>query len=88
MRTTYYPADDAQKVLDKGLSELSDRPNDEYRKNIQIGELNALNAVLAIIKYKQIKGFYFEEVPNYNLLFDVSDCKVVARSIQSLHETW
>jgi hypothetical protein len=86
MRATYYSADDAQKVRDKELSELSDRPNDEYRKNIQIGELNAVNAVLAIIKYKQIKGFYFEEIPNYNLLFDVSDCKVVARSIQSLHE--
>jgi hypothetical protein len=66
---------------------MSDRPDDEYRRNIQIGELNALNAVLAIIKYKQFKGFYFEEIPNYHFLFDVSDSKVVARSLQSLHET-
>jgi len=86
MRTTYYSPEDAQKVRDKSLAELSDRPADEYRKNIQIGELNALNAVFAIIKYKQLKGFYFEEIPNYHLLFDVSDCKVAARSIQSLYE--
>lgn len=86
MRVTYYSAEDAQKVKAKELSELFDRPADEYRKNVQIGELNAINAVLAIIKYKQLKGFYFEEIPNYHFLFDVSDCKVAASSIQSLHE--
>jgi hypothetical protein len=86
MRATYYSPEDSEKVKNKALAELSDRPADEYRKNIQIGELNALNAILAIIKYKQLKGFYFDEIPNYHFLFDVSDCKVAARSIQSLHE--
>lgn len=86
MRATYYSPEDAQKVRDKALAELADRPADEYRKNIQVGELNALNAILAVIKYKQIKGFYFEEVPNYHFLFDVSDCKIIAREIASLHE--
>jgi hypothetical protein len=32
--------------------------NDEYAKNIQIAELNALNAVLAVIKWKKLCGFY------------------------------
>ena len=32
---------------------------DEYHQNIQIAELNALNAALAVIKWKKLMGFYF-----------------------------
>jgi hypothetical protein len=32
--------------------------NDEYSRNIQIADLNALNATLAIIKWKKLFGFY------------------------------
>jgi hypothetical protein len=80
MRATFYSADDAQKVKEKGLSELADQPDNLYRTNIQIGELNALNATLAIIKYKQVKGFYFEESPTFHLLFEVADLKIVTES--------
>lgn len=31
---------------------------DVYASNIQVAELNALNAVLAVIKWKKIRGFY------------------------------
>jgi hypothetical protein len=80
LRTTYFSADDGQRVRDKNLVELSDSPENIYRANIQIGELNALNACLAIIRFKQLRGFYVEENPNYNLLFDVSDLKIVGES--------
>ena len=43
----------------------------------KIGELNALNACLAIIKFKQLRGFYFEEAPLFNLLFEIADLKIV-----------
>jgi len=33
-------------------------PDDEYAQNIQIAELNALNAGLAVIRWKKILGFY------------------------------
>jgi molybdopterin/thiamine biosynthesis adenylyltransferase len=33
---------------------------DEYSSNIQVADLNALNAALAIIKWKKICGFYLE----------------------------
>lgn len=36
-----------------------DEPN-EYDKNIQIADLNALNAVLAVIRWKKLRGFYFD----------------------------
>lgn len=76
LRTTYYSAEHGQKVRDKGLAELSDRPQNMYRTNIQIGELNALNACLAVIRFKQLRGFYFEEIPYYHLLFGVGDLHI------------
>jgi len=29
-----------------------------YASNIQVADLNALNAVLAVVKWKKIRGFY------------------------------
>ena len=80
LRTTSYSAEHGQKVREKGLTELAGTPNDLYRTNIQIGELNALNACLAVIRFKQLRGFYFEELPYYNLLFEVGDLKIVGES--------
>lgn len=80
MRVTYYPPDNAQAVRDKGLAEMSDLPDDIYRTNIQISEINALNACLAVIRFKQLRGFYFEEVSYYHLLLEIGDLKVVGES--------
>ena len=68
--------EDGPKVKDLHLAEMTDRPDEEYRTNIQISELNALNACLAVIKYKQVRGFYFEESPVYHLLFEPADLKI------------
>lgn len=40
-----------------------DRRNEDdiYRVYVQIAELNALNAALAVIRYKQLRSFYFDE---------------------------
>lgn len=35
-------------------------PNDEYDQNIQIADLNALNAAMAVIKWKKYYGFYLD----------------------------
>lgn len=38
---------------------IADRDEDaEYETNIQIAELNALNATLAVIRWKRLRGFY------------------------------
>jgi len=57
LRTTYYPVIEAQKIADKKLAPMADYPDDVYQNNIQISELNALNASMAVLKYKQIRGF-------------------------------
>jgi hypothetical protein len=80
LRMTHYSAESAPVVRDKGLAELADNPDNLYRTNIQIGELNALNACLAVIKFKQLRGFYFEELPTYHLLFEVGDLKTVGEA--------
>jgi hypothetical protein len=76
LRVTYYSAERAGELREKGLSSLTDDPNDEYRTNIQISELNALNACLAVLRFKQIRGFYFEELSQHHLLFGVGDLKI------------
>jgi hypothetical protein len=34
--------------------------NDDYNRNIQIADLNALNAALAVVKWKKLMGFYHD----------------------------
>jgi hypothetical protein len=76
-RATYYSEADAPRTRDMELAELTERPADLYRTNIQISELNSLNACMAVIRYKQIRGFYSGVHPYYHLLFDVVDFKIV-----------
>lgn len=84
LRVTYYSPERAGELREKGLSPLTDDPNDEYRTNIQISELNALNACLAVLRFKQVRGFYFDELSQHHLLFGVGDLKVAgdAETIQ------
>ena len=80
LRTTYYSVEHGEVIRDKDLAPLADGPDDEYRTNIQISELNALNASLAVIKFKQLRGFYFEETPYYHLLLNLGQLKIVGDS--------
>jgi hypothetical protein len=77
LRATYFSAEDGALVHAKGLAELTDQPDDQYRNSIQIGELNAFNAALAVIRFKQVRGFYFESSPLHHVLFEIADFKIV-----------
>lgn len=79
LRATYYSVEDAQRLRDLNLAELVDDPADEYRIHIQTGELNALNAALAVIKFKQVRGFYSDKDALNSLVMQVGN-------IKSLHE--
>ncbi|EKD84349.1 MAG: hypothetical protein ACD_39C00095G0007 [uncultured bacterium] len=76
LRATHYSSENAQVMRAKNLAPTHDEEADLYKTNIQIAELNALNACFAVIKFKQCRGFYFEEVPQTHLLFGVEDLKV------------
>lgn len=51
---------------------LSDRNGeDDYSSNIQIAELNALNAALAVIKWKKLLGFYTDLENEHTSLYQI-----------------
>lgn len=60
---------------------LVDRDEDEYAQNIQIADLNSLNAAFAVIKWKKICGFYHDHEAEYHTTYTlntnllVSECK-------------
>lgn len=84
VRTTYFPPERAAALRDMQLAELNDSPDDLYKANIQIGELNALNASLAIIRYRQLRGFYATEMQNVHLLFGIADLKLTGESFDEI----
>lgn len=73
LRTTYVEPANAEKVYEKKWIPLTDPDDDIYRNNIQIGELNALNACLAVIRFKKLRGFYNDDAPFSHLLFTLDN---------------
>lgn len=85
MRVTFFPTENAAELKAKNLAETSDAADNLYRDNIQIGELNALNACFAMIRYKQLRAFYRSDEATIHSLFEVADLSVVnASSIDDL----
>lgn len=80
LRTTFFSNETAKEIVDKRLVPLSDIPDDEYKSNIQISELNALNACLAIIKYKQLREFYVDDNAYYHSLFNLDGLNCVGEN--------
>lgn len=83
VRVTYYPVEKGAEVLAKNYAETADAPDDEYRANIQISELNALNAALAVLRFKQIRGFYIDDGNLVHALFDVTDLKLQGKTLDA-----
>jgi ThiF family len=70
IRTTLFTTDTAPKAfaevpLDRRAEEGA------YRTFVQIAELNALNAALAVMRYKQLRGFYVDETRYYQSLLSI-----------------
>jgi len=51
--------------------------DDVYAQNIQIAELNALNAAFAVIKWKQLVDFYADDEHEYNSTYVVGGNTVI-----------
>jgi hypothetical protein len=57
-------------------------PNNDYRVNIQIADLNALNAALAVIRWKKTLGFYRDQGAEHNAIYMI-DVNEVANEDRS-----
>jgi hypothetical protein len=54
---------------------------DEYARNIQVADLNALNAALAVVKWKKLCGFYLDFEKEYHSTYGI-DCNALINNDQ------
>ena len=78
VRTTYFEEADRANTRGKGLVPETDPSEDVYKSNIQISELNAFNAALAVMRFKQIRGFYRGPECSENMLFTLDNLSLLA----------
>ena len=51
--------------------------DEEYKDNIQIAELNMLNAALAVIRWKRMVGFYADLEQEFHSLYSLNNAHLV-----------
>ena len=56
---------------------LEDTVQNEYVTNIQIADLNALNAMLAVIKWKKWTGFYQDLKNEHNTTYSINTAQLI-----------
>jgi len=54
------------------LVSFDEGDDDEYSTNVQIAELNMLNAALAVIKWKKLRGFYQDLGNEHNCTYSIN----------------
>jgi molybdopterin/thiamine biosynthesis adenylyltransferase len=73
VRTTLVMGGEWNELIDSGKLPIKDAADDVYSSNIQIAELNALNACMAVIQFKRQFGFFVDDAAAPYSLFDVGD---------------
>ncbi len=63
--------------LSARLPVADDKADALYRSNIQVADMNAMNAILAVIKWKQYFGFYLDYDLAHNLSFSAAMLSMV-----------
>lgn len=63
---------DKQDHIARSIPMDADHADALYRQNIQVADLNALNAQLAVIKWKQLFGFYEDAAKSHHSAYTVA----------------
>ena len=58
--------------IDSVIPQSHDAGEGEYSTNIQIADLNALNAVMAVLKWKKLMGFYQDLQEHHSSFYEVN----------------
>jgi len=69
VRTTTSTSEQRHHLRDR--ISFADAGDDAYDQNIQIADLNMLNAALAVIKWKKLFGFYFDFEHEFSSLYTI-----------------
>ena len=54
-----------------------DDENNDYVTNVQIAELNSLNACMAVIKWKKLSGFYVDQENEHHSVYAIGTSKII-----------
>lgn len=81
IRTTLFTCGSAPVAIKKVPLDRRNE-NDIYRVFVQIAELNALNAALAVIRYKQLRGFYFDERHYYQSFISLGSSNWIGKDMK------
>ena len=73
--TTCYP--EHQSHAEDCIDLAGDDAPGEYERNAQLAELNALNATLAVIKWKKVRGFYNDLTRELNSEYVIDGNKLI-----------
>jgi hypothetical protein len=60
-----------------------DNDQNDYTTNIQIADLNALNAVLAVIKWKKLSGFYVDLEEEHHSSYSIGVSKIFNEDVKA-----
>lgn len=80
LRTTTATTQQSNHITEKSRIDFSPAGDDafnEYDKNIQVVELNAMNASMAVIKWKKLAGFYQDVEKEHHSIYSINDNHVV-----------
>jgi hypothetical protein len=77
VRTTTVTSQKNDHIQNRIPMSNEDDENNEYSSNIQIADLNALNAVFAVIKWKKLCGFYQDIPQEYHSAYSINDSNLV-----------
>ncbi len=78
VRTTYWSTEHTDGLDD--LSFAAEARDDVYTANIQISELNALNAAHAVIRWKQHCEIYADFAPNTTSVYAIDSSSLISRN--------
>lgn len=79
LRTTTSEPGNRDHVAEKNRIDMAGGDAGEYERNIQLAELNALNAALAVIKWKKIRGVFQDLVHEGDSGYVLDGNKIINR---------
>jgi hypothetical protein len=69
LRVTTSTPDNREHIYQGKINFSGDAKDNIYASNIQVADLNALNAVMAVIKWKKLRGFYRDLDQEHHCLY-------------------
>jgi tRNA A37 threonylcarbamoyladenosine dehydratase len=77
VRMSSITVDNQDKATNQSFIPCSDPEENEYDFNVQVADMNALNALLAVIRFKKILGFYNDFENSQYYVYGIFDNSIV-----------